>query len=382
MNEPARILVVDDTPANVKLLADLAAAKGYRVLTASSGAEALKIISQSPPDLVLLDVVMPGMSGYDVCRAIRRDPATAMLPVVLVTALDPHEERVKGLEAGADDFLTKPVHAPELVARVRSLLRIKQLHDKVGSQAAELAEWNRTLTQRVSDQVSEIGRLARLKRFFSPKLAELIVSGETDDPLKPHRREVAVVFLDLRGFTAFTQSASAQAVMSVLNEYHAAMGKLILSHEGTLERFAGDSMMVFFNDPIAVDDPVGRAARMACAMRQTFQQVRKAWLERGYELGLGIGIAQGEATLGAIGFEGRWDYAAIGSVTNLASRLCSEALAGQILIDDASLGTLADRVETQRLGERTFKGFPRPVAVCNIIGFKGRSHGIEQTGVP
>jgi adenylate cyclase len=371
MKEPARILVVDDTPVNVKLLADLAAAKGYRVITASSGAEALKIISDSPPDLVLLDVVMPGMSGYDVCRAIRRDPTTAMLPVVLVTALDPHEERVKGLEAGADDFLTKPVHAPELVARVRSLLRIKQLHDKVGSQAAELAEWNRTLTQRVADQVEQIGRLARLKRFFSPKLAELIVSGEADDPLKPHRREVAVVFLDLRGFTAFTQSASAQAVMSVLNEYHAAMGKLILSHEGTLERFAGDSMMVFFNDPIAVDDPVGRAVRMACEMRETFQEVRKTWLERGYELGLGIGIAQGEATLGAIGFEGRWDYAAIGSVTNLASRLCSEALGGQILIDQESLRAVADRVQVEQLGERSFKGFPHPTTVCNITAVRG-----------
>jgi adenylate cyclase len=382
MNEPARILVVDDTPVNVKLLADLAAAKGYRVTTARSGIEALQMISASPPDLVLLDVVMPGMSGYEVCRAIRQDPATATLPVVLVTALDPHEERIRGLEAGADDFLTKPIHAPELVARVRSLLRIKQLHDKVGSQAAELAEWNRTLTQRVSDQVEQIGRLARLKRFFSPKLAELIVSGEADDPLKPHRREVAVVFLDLRGFTAFTQSVSAQAVMSVLNDYHTAMGKLILSHEGTLERFAGDSMMVFFNDPIAVDDPVGRAVRMACAMRETFQLVRKSWLERGYELGLGIGIAQGVATLGAIGFEGRWDYAAIGSVTNLAARLCSEALGGQILIDEKSLRAVADRVEPEGLGERSFKGFPRPITICNIIGFKGGSHGMDQEGVP
>jgi DNA-binding response OmpR family regulator/GGDEF domain-containing protein len=368
MNEPARILVVDDTPVNVKLLADLAAAKGYRVATASSGTEALASIRESPPDLVLLDVVMPGMSGYEVCRAIRQNPATAILPVVLVTALDPHEERVKGLEAGADDFLTKPIHAQELVARVRSLLRIKQLHDKVGSQAAELAEWNRTLSQRVSEQVEQIGRLARLKRFFSPRLAELIVSGGTDDPLKPHRREVAVVFLDLRGFTAFTEGASAQAVMSVLNEYHAAMGKLIVSHEGTLERFAGDSMMVFFNDPIAVHDPVERAVRMACAMRLAFQEMKQIWLGRGYELDLGIGIAQGEATLGAIGFEGRWDYAAIGSVTNLAARLCSEALGGQILIDGESLRAVADGVEVERLGDRTIKGFPHPIPVCNITG--------------
>jgi adenylate cyclase len=367
VSRAARILVVDDTPANVTLLADLAGAKGYRVTTASSGVQALAAIEAAPPDLVLLDVVMPGMSGYEVCRAIRANPATAILPVIMVTALDPAEERVKGLEAGADDFLTKPINRPELDARVRSLLRIKELHDKVQSQAAELSDWNRLLVERVAAQVEQIGRLARLKRFFSPKLAELIVSGGAQDPLVPHRREVAVVFLDLRGFTAFAESAAPEEVMSVLGEYHAAMGELILAWEGTLERFGGDSMMVFFNDPIPVDNPVERALRMACAMREAFHEVAQGWLGRGYRLGLGIGVAQGEATLGAIGFEGRWDYAAIGSVTNLAARLCSEAGGGQILTDHATLRGLAERVQTQPLGERTLKGFPRPVAVFDVV---------------
>jgi adenylate cyclase len=366
VNQPARILVVDDTPANVKLLADIAGAKGYRVTTASSGAQALAAIEAAPPDLVLLDVLMPEMSGYEVCRAIRANPATATLPVVMVTALDPAEERVKGLEAGADDFLAKPINRPELIARVRSLLRIKELHDKVQSQAAELADWNRLLVQRVDEQVEQIERLARLKRFFSPKLAELIVSGGAQDPLVPHRREVAVVFLDLRGFTAFAESAAPEEVMNVLGEYHAAMGKLILEWEGTLERFAGDSMMVFFNDPIPVENPVVQALRMACAMREAFHGIAQGWLDRGHRLGLGIGVALGEATLGAIGFEGRWDYAAIGSVTNLAARLCSEAAGGQILADGATLRRIAEGVEAQPLGEKTLKGFPRPVAVFNV----------------
>ena len=176
MSDPGRILVVDDTPVNLKLLADLLAAKGYTVATATSGAEALGRIAAEPLDLVLLDVMMPGMSGYEVCRKIRDNPATAMLPVVMVTALDPAQERVKGIEAGADDFLTKPIHQPELLARVRSLLRVKMLWDQVG-------ELNRTLEGRVAEQVAQLERLGRLRRFFSPQLAEAIVSGGADDPL-------------------------------------------------------------------------------------------------------------------------------------------------------------------------------------------------------
>src|SRR6266446_5377291 len=247
-----KVLVVDDVPVNVKLLADLLAVKGYAVVTAASGAEALAKIEKEQPGLVLLDVMMPGMSGYDVCRRIRQNAATAMLPVIMVTALDPTQERVKGIEAGADDFLTKPINQPELLARVRSLLRIKVLHD-------ELSELNRSLERRVTEQVTQLERLGRLKRFFSPQLAELIVAGGTEDPLKSHRRDITVVFLDLRGFTAFAETAEPEEVMGVLREYHAEMGRLVLAHEGTLERFAGDGIMVFFNDPVPVPDPAERA---------------------------------------------------------------------------------------------------------------------------
>ncbi|HSF48676.1 MAG TPA: response regulator, partial [Burkholderiales bacterium] len=233
-----KILVVDDVVQNVRLLADLLSFKGYDVVTASSGTAALEKISAEQPDLLLLDVVMPGMSGYQVCQAIRKNPATGVLPIILVTALDPNEERIKGLEAGADDFLVKPVNQQELFARVRSLLRVKQLYQTVELQARELAEWNRTLERRVEEQIGQIERLSRLKRFFSPQLAERIVAGGAEDPLAPHRREITVVFLDLRGFTAFAEAAAPEEVMDVLRQYHAEMGRLIAVYEGTLERFA------------------------------------------------------------------------------------------------------------------------------------------------
>ena len=365
MNDPARILVVDDTAHNVKLLADVLVARGYAVSTASSGKEALEKVASDAPDLVLLDVVMPEMSGYEVCKTLRADPATARLPVVMVTALDPSQERVKGIDAGADDFLTKPINQPELIARVRSLLRVKQLWD-------ELAELNRTLEQRVQAQVTQLEQLGRLKRFFSPQLAEAIVSGGTEDPLKSHRRDITVVFLDLRGFTAFAETAEPEEVMAVLREYHAEMGKLILEHEGTLERFTGDGMMIFFNDPAPVANPEERAVRMAEAMRARIRVLGAEWRRRGYDLDLGMGIAKGYATIGAIGFEGRRDYAAIGSVTNLAFRLCTEAAPGQILISQRIYAAVADLVEAKEVGPLQLKGFHRPVVAYEIAHLKQR----------
>jgi adenylate cyclase len=358
-----RVLVVDDTPVNLKLLSDLLVAKGYSVVTATSGVEALARVATDPLDLVLLDVMMPGMSGYEVCRKIREIPAHAMLPVVMVTALDPGQERVKGIEAGADDFLTKPINQPELLARVRSLLRVKTLWDQV-------AELNRTLEARVAEQVAQLERLSRLRRFFSPQLAEAIVNGGADDPLKSHRREVTVVFLDLRGFTAFSETSEPEEVMGVLREYHAAMGQIILEHEGTLERFTGDGMMIFFNDPTPVPNPTERAVRMALAMRDRVGELGARWRKRGHELDIGIGIAQGFATIGAIGFEGRLDYGAIGTVTNLAARLCGEAQPGQILVSRRLVTAIEDLIEAAPIGEMALKGFSRPVNVYNVTGLK------------
>jgi adenylate cyclase len=370
LNTPPKILVVDDTPRNVKLLADLLTVKGYAVVIAASGRAALSQVETEQPDLILLDVVMPEMSGYEVCRKLRENPATAMLPVVMVTALDPAEERVKGIDAGADDFLTKPINQAELLARVKSLLRIKELHDAVQSQAAELSEWNKRLEQRVQEQVQQLERLERLKRFFSPQLADLIVSGDAEDPLKTHRRELTVVYLDLRGFTAFAESAEPEEVMKVLHEYHAAMGKLILEYEGTLEHFAGDGMMIFFNDPLPVDNAAELAVRMTLAMRARVKELTVKWRKLGHDLDFGVGIAQGYATIGAIGFEGRWEYGAIGSVPNLAARLCGEAKPGEILVSQRLLGSVEESVEAESVGELSLKGFHRPVTAYNIVRLK------------
>ena len=370
VNNPPKILVVDDTPKNIKLLADLLTVKGYSVVTAESGREALAQLETERLDLVLLDVVMPEMSGYEVCEKIRANPATAMLPVVMVTALDPSEERIKGIEAGADDFLTKPINRAELLARVRSLLRIKELHDRVEGQATELSDWNKKLELRVQEQLRQLERLERLKRFFSPQLAELIVSGEAEDPLKTHRRDLTVVYLDLRGFTAFAESAEPEEVMEILHEYHAAMGKLILEYEGTLEHFAGDGMMIFFNDPVPVENAAERAVRMVLAMRERVKELTIKWRKLGHDLGFGVGIAQGYATIGAIGFEGRWEYGAIGSVPNLSARLCGEAKPSEILVSQRVFAGVEELVEADAMGELTLKGFHRPVAAYRILALK------------
>ncbi len=357
---PAAILVVDDTPANVKLLVDVLSVSGYTATAASNGEDALAQIATDSPDLILLDIMMPGLSGYDVCRRIRADPDTALLPVVLCTSLDPQQERIKGIEAGADDFITKPINRPELLARVKSLLRIKALQDEVRSQAALLEDWNHQLEQRVAEQVSQIERLDRLKGFFSPQLAEAIVAGG-EELLKAHRREICVVFIDLRGFTAFTDSAEPEEVMELLHDYHAQMGALVLDHGGTLERFAGDSLMVFFNDPQPVEQPAHKAVHMALAMQKAFLPLAATWHKRGFELGLGCGIAQGYATLGLIGFEGRRDYAAIGNVTNLAARLCGEAVAGQVLADRKIMASIEAEVSAEPVAPLELKGFAQPV---------------------
>lgn len=377
MSRAPTILVVDDTPANVKLLADLLGVKGYGVITAASGEEGLTQVREQRPDLVLLDIMMPGMSGYEVCRAIRTDPANGVLPVVMVTSLDPTQERIKGLEAGADDFLTKPVNQAELLARVKSLLRIKSLYDQTERQKAELAEWNQTLEQRVADGIAQLERMGRMKRFFSPQIADLILAGGTEDPLKSHRREITVAFLDLRGFTAFTETADPEEVMGVLREYHAEMGKLIMAHQGTLERFAGDGIMVFFNDPVELENPAAHAVCMALEMQRSFIALKAGWRRRGYDLDMGIGVAQGYATLGAIGFEGRQDYGAIGNVTNLAARLCAEAGPGQILVSQRVLGRIEDAVVAEPVSELTLKGFRRPVQVFNVSSLKEPAPGAE-----
>ncbi|MFM2060127.1 MAG: hypothetical protein RLY71_4512 [Pseudomonadota bacterium] len=365
---PAHILVVDDVEKNVRLLVDVLSVRGYRVSSALSGEAALERIESDPPDLLLLDVMMPGLSGYDVCRRLRAEPRHAILPIVLVTALDPATERIKGLEAGADDFLGKPVSQAELMARVRSLLRIKALYDEVQRQRAELDSWNRQLQQRVAAGVEQMERLGRLKRFFSPALAEAIVSGGASDPLRSHRREIVVVCLELRGYAALVEALEPDTLIGLLREYHAAMGALIQAYDGTVERFTGDAVMVFFNDPEPVPDAADRALRMALQMQQALRTLAAGWQRHGHVLQLCIGVARGMATLGAIGFEGRLDYGAIGNVTHLAHRLCGEARGGEILAAQEVVEALSEPFHVEPVGAFILKGHAQPMHALRVLG--------------
>ena len=370
MRTPPRILIVDDNPTNVKVLQTRLVAEGYEVLTAADGEEGLAAARQHTPDLILLDVMMPKLDGFEVCRRLRADAAFPFTPIIMVTAMADSKDVIAGLEAGGDEYLTKPVDHAALAARVRSMLRIKRLHDTVETLAAEVKDWNASLERRVAEQVGELERVGRLRRFFSPQLAELIVKGGTDDPLKSHRREITVVFLDLRGFTAFAEVAEPEEVMAVLREYHQVTGKLILEYEGTLEHFTGDGITILFNDPLPIPNPAERAVRMALSIRERVGHMAEDWVKRGYELSLGIGIAQGFATIGAIGFEGRWDYSAIGTVTNLAARLCGEAPGDQILIAHRVYAGVESLVEVEPQEVLTLKGFRRPVIAYRVRGLK------------
>ena len=370
MKTPPRVLIADDNAANLRIMRTRLTADGYEVVTAADGEEALAVAHEAKPDLILLDIMMPKVDGIEVCRTLKKQQSPSFVPIILVTAMADAKDIVAGLEAGADEYLTKPVDHAALSARVRSMLRIKSLHDTVAAQADEIARWNTTLENRVAEQVAELERVSRLKRFFSPQLADAIVAGGAADPLRPHRREISVVFLDLRGFTAFAEMSEPEEVSEVLEAYHAEVGRLILEHEGTLERFTGDGMMIFFNDPVPVANPEERAIRMADAMRARIRVLGAQWRRHGYDLDLGMGIAKGYATIGAIGFEGRRDYAAIGSVTNLAFRLCAEAAPGQILISQRIYAAVPDLVDAKEVGPLQLKGFHRPIVAYEVVHLK------------
>jgi len=364
------VLIVDDNEMNRDMLRSLLEADEHETGIAENGRLALDVIETRPFDLVLLDIMMPEMNGYQVLENLKSNPALRHIPVIVLSALHEISSVVRCIELGAEDYLPKPFDPILLRARVGACLEKKRLRDQEVRLLGELEEWNNRLEERVQEQVSQLERLGRLKNFFSPQLAELIVSGAADDPLKTHRRDLTVVYLDLRGFTAFAETAEPEEVMEILHEYHAAMGSLILEYEGTLEHFAGDGMMIFFNDPTPIDNASESAVRMALAMREQVKELTGKWHKLGHDLDFGVGMAQGYTTIGTIGFEGRWEYGAIGSVPNLAARLCGEAKPGEILVPQRLLGVLDGLVDATPAGELTLKGFHRPVSAFNILRLK------------
>jgi class 3 adenylate cyclase len=359
---PSKILIVDDEPFNLDLLEQELMEHDYNIERAVDGVDALEKTESFRPDLILLDYMMPRMSGLEVVKQLRHNDQHKGIPVILLTAKATQEDKIKGLDAGADDYVTKPFDSFELLARVRAMLRIKELHDR-------LEEWNRTLGEKVEQQVSELKRMDRLRRYLSPQIAETILADD-ENVFKTHRREITIVFLDLRGFTAFSDSAEPEEVMDFLRDYHAEMGRLVFKFEGTLERFMGDGVVVIFNDPIRSENHAEKAAKMALEMRDRVRELRVAWLKRGYDLDLGVGLAAGYATLGTMGFEGRMDYGTVGNLPNLAARLCAEAKGGQILTDQKTLSKIEDHFEAESLPELQLKGISRPVVAFNIVKAK------------
>ena len=352
-------LVVDDSRVNRLVLAKQLETLGLDVLEAENGLAALERLRAHPTeiDVVLLDVLMPELDGYETLAAMKQDEAIRHIPVIVVSAVEELASVVRCIELGATDYLTKPIEPRILRARINASLGAKRLHDLEQEYLARQTELNDTI-QRQKEELS---------RFLSPQISALISSAEGEALLSGHRRQITAVFCDLRGFTTFAEQAEPEELFGVLGAYHRLIGEAILEHEGTLEHFAGDGVMTFFNDPVQQPDHVERAVRMALAVRERFQPLSAEWKKRGYDLGLGVGIAVGYATLGRIGFEGRYDYGAIGNVVIMASRLSSSAAANQILLTQRAYAMVEGLIEVEELGELTLKGMTRPVPAHNVL---------------
>ena len=378
MRIPPQILIVEDNPQNLDIFQTRLAAQGYEILTAIDGEQALTVAREKLPDLILLDIMMPKMSGIEVCRQLKADSSLPFMPIIMVTAKADPKDVVAGLEVGADEYLTKPVDQTALVARVKSMLRIKSLHDTsqeqsalLEAQAIQLLDWNQKLEERVEEQVKRISRLDRLKRFLSPHVAEFVTESDKESLLESHRQFITTLFCDLRGFTAFSESAEPEECMELLRAYHEEIGKLVFKFEGTIDHRAGDGLMVIFNDPVPCDAPVERALRLAFAMRDRVRKLGKDWQKRGYKLGFGIGITSGYATLGIVGFEGRFDYTANGNVVNLAARLCDIAKNDEIIISQNAYAEIENLVRVEQLPDLHLKGISKPVHALNVLGLEG-----------
>ncbi len=368
------VLVVDDDATNRDVLGRRLQRLGYRVVEAENGAKALEVLGEGGVDVVLLDLMMPVVDGLAVLEQRQRDPALLDIPVIMISAQDEVESIARCIELGADDYLAKPFDPVLLQARVGASLQKKRLHDRekhllatVTRQAEELAAWNTALEERVAEQVREVERLSLMERFVPPQLADVVRAGGVD-MLTSHRREIAVLFCDLRGFTPFSETAEPEDVMAVLKDMHDAVGPLIFEQGGTLAQFTGDGMMVFFNDPIPCDEPAWKAVQLGLGMQQETSLLSQVWKARGHALELGVGIAMGYATCGQIGFEGRFEYTAIGTVTNLAARLCAQAAGGQILANERLCQAAGDLVTAEKVGDLELKGLARLTPVFAIEG--------------
>ncbi len=371
--ETATILVADDDEGNREVLSRRLTRLGYRVVQAVDGRPALVAMAHSHIDVVLLDLMMPDMDGFAVLEQRRQDPALRDIPVIMISAAEQADGIIRCIELGAADYLSKPFDPVLLKARIGACLENKRLRDQekellatVSAQAKELRTWNQDLETRVAEKVREVERLSQMERFLPRQVAQVIAHGG-EVMLRSHRSKITVLFCDLRGFTSFSESAEPEDVMGVLREMHEAVGPLVFELGGTLAQFTGDGMMVFFNDPVACEDPAWQAVQLGLGMRSRVESLSAKWLRGGHKLHLGVGIAIGHATCGQYGFEGRFEYSAIGTVTNLAARLCGEAKGGQVLVSQQVSLMIEDRVALEPVGALSLKGFSRPIEAFNVL---------------
>ncbi len=358
----ANVLIVDDDPLNRAMLSMSLGSAGYQVTEAVNGLDAIEILGWQSFDVVLTDIEMPEMDGYGLLRHRHGDDRLKALPFIVISGVDEMASIIECIKLGAEDYLPKPFDPVLLHARIGACVEKKRMTD-------ELRDLNLHLSERVNEKVHEVERLNMLRRFVSPQLAEaLAIDG--DGILKSHRREITVLFCDLRGFTAFAETSEPEEVMDVLREFHHAVGPMIFEHEGTIAQFTGDGMLVFFNDPITCAEPAWQAVHLGVMMRDRTGELSQQWRRRGHELELGIGIAVGFATCGEIGFDGRTEYTAIGTVVNLAARICGVAPGGQILVTNRVHAAVEDRVASVSLGDTDFKGISRPVPLFEIAALR------------
>ena len=358
----ATVLVVDDDPLNRSLLTMSLESLGHSVVEAEHGRDAIDRLAAHAVDLVLTDIEMPELDGYGLLEHRAGDDGLKAIPFIVISGVDEMKSIVTCIELGAEDYLPKPFDPVLLHARVGACLERKRMTD-------ELRELNSHLAERVDEKVAEVERLNSLRRFVTPQVAEALAAGG-EEILASHRREITVLFCDLRGFTTFAETAEPEEVMEVLREFHHAVGPMIFEHDGTIAQFTGDGMLVFFNDPVRLDDPAWQSVQLAVAMRDRAGELSTEWKRRGFDLELGIGIAVGYATCGEIGFEQRTEYTAIGTVVNLSARVCAIAEGGQILVTNKVFTAVDDRVESNPIGDVEFKGLSRPVPIHEISGLR------------
>ncbi len=368
MRKPPRILVVDDQPQNVEILQDRLEGHGYDMATALSGEAALAMAMTEPPDLILLDVVMPGMDGLEVCRRLKADVSLPFIPVIMITAKTDAADIVSGFESGADEYLTKPLEQAALVARVKSMLRLKAFHDRVWEQANQLEaettsldRWNQSLTSQMRRQMADLERLSLLKRFVPPPLAECILSEAAPDHLHSKRRNVAILCGVIHGWSGFADGAEPETALTVMSEAYQSIGELIAQFDGLFQPLDGDRLLVALNAPLADSEPLRRATQMAALMRQRLQLLAADWRSRGYPLDVGMGVAYGEATLGVVDAGSHWDYVVMGVVRQLACRLGEMAHGGNMLVNDAIRQGMQERLGDAPAGHLTLPGESDPI---------------------